>query len=461
MKRDLPHLIGAVFNSPLMIQGAKLDTILSAVGARILAGDALQGAGIEIAPRAGPPARSQSYSGGGYLSDDGIAVLPVFGTLIRRGSWLDSVSGMTSYASLERSIVEAMSDKRSRGVMLEVDSFGGEAGGVFDLARFIRDASAVYGKPVWAIANEAAASAGYAIASAAEKIWLPQMGEVGSIGVVCAHVDASKADEKAGVKWTYIYSGKHKVDGNPHEPLPSGVKSAMASDIESIYTLFVDMVAQNRGVSADAIRATEAKMYRGVGAVEAGLADNVGTFAEAMNAFSEHLDKRASESTAKPNVLSETRTITMTKQTKTGPATGVEPEAVEVIADATAASPEPVAEAPAASAPAATPIVGATLVLPPAVDALAAERKRATDLTALGSQAARLGVKFDVAAAIANGTRVETARENILSAAAERDDATFVSAQPSVPDQAAANAASGWEKAIKTVATQRGYNGYN
>ena len=76
-----------------------------------------------------------------------------------------------------------------RGIALEIDSFGGEVAGVFDLADAIRAARA--SKPVWALVAEHAFSAGYALASQADRIILPRTGAVGSIGVVVMHADLS------------------------------------------------------------------------------------------------------------------------------------------------------------------------------------------------------------------------------------------------------------------------------
>jgi signal peptide peptidase SppA len=292
MNRDLPHVVSQVFNTPLMMHGDKLDTVLAAVGARILAGQELEhgSQSDRTEPHADAGSGPQRFAAGGYMAGEGIAVLPVLGTLVRRGSYLDAVSGMTSYARLSASVAEMMASPSVRGIMLEIDSYGGEAGGVFDLAKLMTNASRDNDKPIWAIVNETAASAGYALACAAEQIWLPQMGAVGSIGVVTAHIDLSKADAQAGVKWTYIYAGEHKKDGNSHEPLPASALARAQADIDGIYSKFVGLVAESRGISADAVRDTKADMYRAERAVKAGLADRVGTFGEALSAFVDYLD---------------------------------------------------------------------------------------------------------------------------------------------------------------------------
>lgn len=298
MPTDLPHLAASVFNTPLLVNAGKLDTILSAIGPRILAGVDVrsdQNSGRSASHRRmSVKGSARQFSSGAYVLANGIAVLPVLGTLIRRGSWLDSLSGMTSYGAIADGVAEALADRQVRGLMMEYDTPGGEAGGVFDLANFIRKASAECGKPVWAHANELAASAGYALASAADRIWLSTTGEVGSIGVVAAHIDMSKADEQAGLKWTYVYAGDRKVEGNAHEPLGKQAKSAIQADVDGLYSMFTELVASNRSMSAEQVRSTQARVYRGSQALKANLADNVGTIGAAVQALSDTLEANLS-----------------------------------------------------------------------------------------------------------------------------------------------------------------------
>mgnify|MGYP006185249599 FL=1 len=88
--------------------------------------------------------------------------------LIHRGSWIGQSSGQTSYEGIAAQIEAAASDPSVRGLALEIDSFGGEVAGVFDLADQIRAVRAT--KPVWAFVAEHAFSAGYALWSAPEDV---------------------------------------------------------------------------------------------------------------------------------------------------------------------------------------------------------------------------------------------------------------------------------------------------
>ncbi|RUU95893.1 S49 family peptidase [Mesorhizobium sp. M6A.T.Cr.TU.017.01.1.1] len=291
MRRDLPLIASLVFDTPLLVHRRKANTILAAIGPRILDGFELTTSDVPKPERAARAGAGRSYRGGGYMSSYGIAVLPILGTLVRRGSWLDSMSGLASYEEIGAAFDEMMLDPAVRGVMLEMDSPGGEAGGCFDLAMHIRATSDLFNKPVWAHANECAASACYALASSANEIWIPTTGEVGSIGVLAAHIDLSEADKLAGQRWTYIFAGEEKVDGNMHEPLSARAQDSIQADVDSLYAMFVDLVSQHRGIAAKKIRDTKARMYRGEDAIESGLANEFGTFDEAVQTFSDHVDE--------------------------------------------------------------------------------------------------------------------------------------------------------------------------
>ncbi len=216
-------------------------------------------------------ARSGSTSGNAR-----IAVVPVLGPMVKRGSFLDSLFGFGNYEDVQARFDSALNDPSVDAILLEIDSPGGEAAGAFDLADRIFAARG--SKPVWAIANDSALSAAYAIGSAADKLFLTRTGGVGSIGVLAAHVDQSGYDEKQGVKVTTITAGARKNDFNAHEPLSEDAAGFLQAEVNRLYGLFVDTVSRNRSLSSDAIRATEAGLFFGDDAVKAGLAYGVGTF---------------------------------------------------------------------------------------------------------------------------------------------------------------------------------------
>lgn len=264
-----PHLASRVFNTPLLIARAKLETILAVLTPKF------SGMAVKPASAAAPPKTRTE------LSAKGVAVIPVMGTLVRRTAFMGAESGLTSYAQIEMALDDALADPKIGSIVLDIDSPGGEAGGVFDLADKIFAARSK--KRIWAVANEEAFSAAYAIAAAAEKIYIPRTGGVGSIGVIAMHLDQSALDAEMGLKYTPIFAGARKNDLSPHEPITDPARAVVQTEVDRLYGMFVDGVARGRGMSAESIRATEAGVFFGQAAIAAGLADQLGNLNDALS----------------------------------------------------------------------------------------------------------------------------------------------------------------------------------
>ena len=271
----LPHLAARLFGVPLAIHRPKLDVILSVFGARIGLTDMLVPADYAPTTRPLSPATGK------------VAVIPIHGTLVRRTSGLEAVSGLASYTSIAVQLDAALASPEVAAILLDVDSPGGESGGVFDLADRIRSASRI--KPVWAVANDMAFSAAYALVSAASRVFVARTGGVGSIGVIAMHIDQSVKDAKDGVRYTAVFAGERKNDLNPHEPISGEAHAVLKAEVDRVYDLFVETVARHRGLDADAVRATEAGLFFGPDAVAAGLADAVGGFDDALDQLTQSL----------------------------------------------------------------------------------------------------------------------------------------------------------------------------
>src|SRR5690606_15917072 len=341
------------------------------------------------------------YGGQPFAVVDGIAVIEIAGTLVHRGAWIGQSSGLTSYEGIAAQLQAAISDPAIRGVALDIDSFGGEVAGAFDLADRIRAARQV--KPVHAFVADHALSAAYALASQADRIILPRTGAVGSIGVVAMHSDMSGALDQKGIAVTLIHAGARKVDANPYQPLPEAVRDRIAGELEDLRQLFAETVAEGRGRRLDTSQAlgTEAAVFRGEAAVFAGLADEVADPVTAFRAFA-----------AEPRGTS---TLTSTPKGK-GPMMTTAPEdhAQPPAAPATSTPPEP--SPPEAIAP---PQTEAT----PSVEAIRAE---AAEVAQVCAQAARLGIQIDAADAVAKGVKPEALRAKVLADLAARSDAAGI-----------------------------------
>jgi capsid assembly protease len=446
------RIAARAFNTPLLVEPSKAIAFLSGLGPRIL-GRRVELANHELpdAPGTALPPRASILAGGlteslrqhgeaPYPVVDGIAVIEISGVLIHRGGWIGQSSGQTSYEGIAAQIEAAASDPAVRGLALEIDSFGGEVAGIFDLADRIR---AIRGsKPVWAFVAEHAFSAGYALASQADRILLPRTGALGSIGVVVLHADLSGQLDQDGVRVTLIHSGRHKVDGNPYQPLPEGVRDDIQREIDVLRFLFAETVAAGRAgrLSQDAALATEAATFRGADAVAAGLADEVTDLGRGFAAFRKLLTRTPILSPARtrraslPHPIQEavmaTENDTEDSPQDVGAAvTDIEDGATDAPDDPPAAPPEP-SQPPAATAAAPAPTAPQAGNL---AELSAQLREAAAEIAEIAAQAGRLGIAIDAAKALREGTTPEALRRLVLERASAAADARDIVAAPRSP----------------------------
>jgi ClpP class serine protease len=447
------RIAARAFNTPLLVEPSKAMAFLSGLGPRILGRQVettYQGLALQSAH---PPTARASILAGVMLDDyrqhgeapyavvDGIAVIEISGVLIHRGGWIGQSSGQTSYEGIAAQIEAAASDPSVRGLALEIDSFGGEVAGVFDLADRIRAVRA--SKPVWAFVAEHAFSAGYALASQADRILLPRTGAVGSIGVVVMHADLSGQLDQDGVRVTLIHAGSHKVDANPYTPLPADIQDDIQREIDVLRFLFAETVATGRGarLSQEAALATEAASFRGTEAVTAGLADEVIDLARGFASFRQSLSPiRATL----PSRVATTAQIQSRKDPlmhndtlpQTEPVTDEAQDSQSQSDIAANGGTDP--EVPPAAASALAPGPSKTDTTSALQTSLRAElsaqlRLEAAEITEIAAQAGRLGVTIDAAKALREGTTPAALRRSVLEHAAAAADARDVVAITPAP----------------------------
>jgi signal peptide peptidase SppA len=188
----------------------------------------------------------------------------------------------TTYAEIARKVTSAGADSAIDGILLRVNSPGGEVTSAFETADLIIAAGVQ--KPVWAAIDMIAYSAGYLIASSAEKIYAPpKTGGAGSIGVYSLHLDFSGMLAQDGVKATFIEGPEGKTGGHPFKPLSSKARENMQASVDYMGGLFFGHVSARRGLDIGTIRKMGARMYEGgAAALGAGLVDRIGTIEVAL-----------------------------------------------------------------------------------------------------------------------------------------------------------------------------------
>lgn len=201
-----------------------------------------------------------------------VAVIPVVGPISRYMSVFADISGGTSIDALATDLTEALANPGIGAILLAIDSPGGEVNGVAEFADMLYAARGQ--KPLAAYISDLGASAAYWIASACDEIVVASTALVGSIGVVMGVPNPAK---DSGRYITFVSSQ------SPHkrpDPTTQTGAARLQSTVDALGDLFIGAVARNRGVDAATV-ATDfgaGDVLIGQAAVDAGLADRVGSF---------------------------------------------------------------------------------------------------------------------------------------------------------------------------------------
>ncbi|WP_047867296.1 S49 family peptidase [Sphingomonas paucimobilis] len=275
------HLATRLFNTPIAIHPRKAEIAIGALAERLGITSIAHADGRPMRPGAwyddDDDFRSsrETRHDPGYDVLDGVAVIPVSGTLVHKLGQLRPYSGMTGYDGIRQAWLTAQDDPNVKAIAELYDSGGGEVAGCADL--FETKLAMRGNKPTWAILSESAYSAAYWLASAADKVVVPRTGGTGSIGVICMHVDMSEALSKAGFKVTFITSegADRKTDGHAEIPLSVDALKHFQAEIDAMGAIFADSVARARGLTPETVTGFAAGTFMGAAGVTAGLADAV------------------------------------------------------------------------------------------------------------------------------------------------------------------------------------------
>lgn len=185
------------------------------------------------------------------------------------------------YASAEdiyAALTEAEENPQILGVLLEVDSYGGLPVAAEELSNKIRSMQ----KPVVAVIRGAGASAGYWVASSADRVFASELSDIGSIGVTMSYLDVSKLNQNEGYTWNSLSTGKFKDSGNDQKPLTAEERALFERDIKLTFEKFIATVAENRRLSTEKVRTlADGSTMMGRQALANGLIDEIGFMPEA------------------------------------------------------------------------------------------------------------------------------------------------------------------------------------
>jgi signal peptide peptidase SppA len=259
-----------VLTSPWAILPARLQEICAIYQAHA------HGQKADLAAIEAAIARNLDNEQKGYEVIDRVAVVPLEGVIAKRMNLFSRISGGVSTQLFQRDVLAAADDPEAHSIVLLVDSPGGTVDGTQAAMQAIRTARQK--KPVVAVVDGLGTSAAYWIASAAQRIYIvDDTTEVGSIGVVATHIDQSAAEERAGLKYTEITAGKYKRIAGAHAPLTQEGRASIQDQVDQIYTIFVNDVADNRGRDVETVLndMADGRLFIGRKAVESGLVDGI------------------------------------------------------------------------------------------------------------------------------------------------------------------------------------------
>ena len=201
------------------------------------------------------------------------AVVPVRGPIFHRANMLTEISGATSIERLALDVQKADDDPAAESILLDIDSPGGQADGVIELAEHIRGLAT----PVIAYVGAKGASGAYALAAAADEIVVAKSAMLGSVGVV---VTIRPDDADGSLEVVSSQSPDKRLDAGTDE----GFAKVQAL-VDRLAEELIGTVAELRGIGAEDVAAWRGGIVVGSDAVAAGMADRVGSFEGVVEAL--------------------------------------------------------------------------------------------------------------------------------------------------------------------------------
>lgn len=313
---------------------------------------------------------------------DGIAIIPVTGPIMRYANMFTRISGATSTQELATDLQAALDNPQVKGIILNVDSPGGETNGINELGDMVYAARGK--KPIKAYGGGTVASASYWIGSSADELVIDDTALLGSIGVV---VEVALREAREGEK-RYTITSSNAPNKRPDLETEEG-RAELSKTIDALGEVFVAKVARNLGVNPDQVPAMgdHGGLKVGAAAVASGLAHRLGSL--------ESLITEMAKEAATPRKLSMT-IVKTTAELHAAIAAGTDPQTIQIAA--------------------AEQVDTAAIRTAAAEEAIAGERARIKGINELAAK----GFEKEIEAAIDGGTSVEATALTLFKASQDR-----------------------------------------
>jgi capsid assembly protease len=270
MRSEFPKVLGSFYSQPWAILPAKLAEIERVMWVRIKSG---KGTDFKAASRSKQGDDENQY----YKCVGNVAVIEMRGTISQRPSLF--ASGGCSAEMIGKAIDAAIEDKAVVTIMIHCDSPGGSVYGIMECADKIFAARSR--KPIIAQINPLCASAALWLCSQANSISITPSGQIGSIGVIAAHIDESEMERQLGLKTTLVTAtaSKYKAEMDPSQPLSPEARAWLQDSVDTYMTQFVAAVSRGRRVSTATVetRYGQGRVMGAQDALKAGMVDRIAT----------------------------------------------------------------------------------------------------------------------------------------------------------------------------------------
>ncbi|QYY44448.1 signal peptide peptidase SppA [Aneurinibacillus thermoaerophilus] len=212
---------------------------------------------------------------------DKILQLYVEGVISEETSWNSSFD----YEALISQLNQGKDDPKVKAFVIRINSPGGAVVPTDELYRKLKQIKAETKKPIVISMGSYAASGGYYIATAGDKIFANPSTLTGSLGVIASYLNYGELAEKYGVKEVVIKSGKFKDIGNPMREMTQDEQALLQNMINESYQQFVSVIAEGRKMPREKVlQLADGRVYTGKQAKANGLVDEFGTLEDATEA---------------------------------------------------------------------------------------------------------------------------------------------------------------------------------